>query len=84
MEKEVHNFFHKNDFHCNVSDKHFHQEEHHCNLCDFTNDVLESQAIFHHNILIHELGLLNYFFPSGDIILQKEVFRPLRAPPVLV
>lgn len=40
VEKAVHDFHHRNDFHCTSSDAHFHETEHHCHLCDYNVSLL--------------------------------------------
>jgi len=83
VEKEIHNFLHSEVVLCTITDKHFHQEEHHCNLCDLTRDVADKPTIFHHNLLIGILCNLNFVFNVQDFEIQKSVYSPLRAPPVV-
>lgn len=38
--KSVHDFGHRNDFHCSEkSSKHLHEQEHNCSLCDYQSPV---------------------------------------------
>ncbi len=84
VEKAVHDFEHRNDFHCNAADTHFHQTEHHCSICDFAIPLLtdfqwpqftlENNVIFHKQLYTN-LAVVYVSFP--------DYFFSLRAPPTV-
>lgn len=83
VEKEVHNFSHETDFHCNESDIHFHSEEHHCNVCDFTIDVNGSPELNQPRFKFDE-AINSYFsFNENNLSLHEAEYSSLRAPPVV-
>lgn len=45
IERNVHLFKHRNDIHCNSSEKHFHTSEHNCSICDYTIPLQEFNAV---------------------------------------
>jgi hypothetical protein len=84
VEKELHQLSHSNDIHCLLTGTHFDPQEHRCTVCDFTNHVTAPPAFFQYDLFLGTVSDVHFFFVANDIVLQKQVFRPLRAPPGVV
>jgi hypothetical protein len=84
VEKGLHDFSHRNDFHCaEKADKHFHSEEHSCSLCDFhltsSNDTPVTDFTFVPTTTAQLLAL-----PVQEEILSSYFHRlSSRGPPAL-
>ncbi|MCW3086511.1 MAG: hypothetical protein JWP12_3877 [Bacteroidetes bacterium] len=83
VETQFHAYEHRDDLHCNATDKHFHSQEHHCPICDYT--ATDSNAIADQAI--------GFSIPSRDFTFQlliesvhiPDAFQdlPSRAPPIV-
>ena len=83
LEKGVHDYLQRNDFHCSTTDIHFHNTEHHCGICDYVFPFSSGQSF-------QDYSLKNQKIASKKINLYSETvyttspsyFFSLRAPPV--
>jgi hypothetical protein len=84
IEKEVHNYSLKDDFHCaEKTTKHLHTEEHNCFICDFTIPFTDCPVISRYQIKILDFPLAYLVFNEREIISTPDYFVSLRAPPFL-
>jgi len=83
VEKEIHSFEHKDDFHCTTkADKHFHEEAHNCSICDFNVPVVTESFEKDFSFILtaysaHFIPVEKNRFLSAPINLL-----PPRAPPI--
>jgi len=83
VETGLHNYDHRNDFHCFQSGKHFHKAEHHCNLCDFITDFSIPPTFSNYSLPLNSAIVIKYYAPQNNYQLQSKGFLSLRAPPVV-
>jgi len=84
VESGVHNYAHRNDFHCVASKHHLHKAEHHCNICDFTSVVSASPSFTDYHFELSSASVVRLSFSADRYILESRDFLSLRAPPSLV
>jgi hypothetical protein len=82
VQKELHAYEHKNDFHCNSTDKHIHSIEHTCGICDFAifDSTLNSSVPF--TIITSEKHFLYIEYAENHNFSYCSQQLPPRAPPV--
>lgn len=82
VEKQIHEFEHKDDIHCSASDKHFHELEHNCSVCDHTLIDSTYSATTDYQLTLSFQPFS--FRPFVESIHTPEAFQylPARAPPV--
>lgn len=83
VNKGLHDFEHRNDFHCDAKgEKHLHQLEHSCTLCDYvfaSADQLPSKP--DSVVLVQGNFSFTAFLPTKVSTLNT-AYLPSRAPPV--
>jgi hypothetical protein len=84
VEKEVHQYLHAVNVHCQEHDVvHFHNVEHHCFLCDFTSPVSPTPVPQKIAIAEHFWAQQSFFHTSFSYFLQPKDFHSLRGPPAI-
>jgi len=83
VETGVHNYGHRNDFHCFVTGKHFHKAEHRCSLCDFTTDFSDTPSFSNYSFRLNNPIVIRYYARQNNYLLQSKSFQSLRAPPIV-
>jgi hypothetical protein len=80
IERSIHSWDHRNDFHCVSSSKHLHGAEHSCSLCDYELPAQEagllSSALRFYSRVSLQITCYTACFSSGSVI-----FSTSRAPP---
>lgn len=82
VEKQIHEFEHRDDVHCSAADKHFHELEHSCSLCDQTIIDSTYPLATDFQLIISFQPFL--FHPFVESIHAPDAFQylPARAPPI--
>ena len=82
-EKGIHDFEHRNDFHCSTkADKHIHSQEHNCSVCDYNSPASGAEVKVFGEL---SLPFASFSYPhSGQahLSLLLKYSLPSRAPPL--
>ena len=82
VEKEVHSYEHKDDFHCTTkSDKHFHSKEHYCSICDFNIPFVDAPIAYQSDFIILFKTVTHLIYTPGLISAGPDYCLSPRAPP---
>ena len=82
-EKVLHDYKHRNDFHCSTTDRHFHFPEHHCQICDYI-PVASDKLNFYNQVPVDAKYITVFFsFYENSVIAKHNYNVSLRAPPTI-
>ena len=83
VQKGIHDFEHRNDFHCFVLNaKHFHEKEHNCPICDFT--FMDSKTPIQNNDKITLFAFIAFYskLTVCFILIDIDYKYSPRGPPI--
>ena len=84
VEKGIHDFEHRNDFHCSTkSEKHLHEIAHSCAVCDFTVPISNHPLANKVKAILIETTFFYSNYISSIVLYGAEYTLSPRAPPLV-